>query len=269
MKKIIILSFCISSLGANAQAVKLTAGKKITTVRTSKVEMDMGEGGQMTIENNRTAVITIKSAEGDNYKAETATTKLKTSQEGAGISESFDSENKGDTSQMAMAIMQSLNVPEGILINKTTGVVTDASPEKSETEDENPFGAFMGNKSTAEEAAVVFFVIPAGKKVGDKWADSSNINGMKNVRHYELQSLNQNEAVVKVTTNTKGMSSKDADGTQVMITLNGTLESIFTTDPSAGIVKKITTTGNVDGSMDAGGESVQLTMTINNSQVNN
>lgn len=266
MKKIALLSLCFASLYATAQNIKIETGKKITGTSSGSINMDMGAaGGEMKIESSNTFVINVTGADAGNYKAENTITKMKMSQDGAGQSMSYDSENKADAdSEMGKEAGKTLNVPAAILIDKNTGEVKDASPEKDKSDEgDNPFADIMGgSKTPADMATGAFFVIPAGKKAGDKWSDSSAspIQGLTAKKDYELQSIKDGIATVLVKTATKGTISKEVQGMQIEITMNGTSDMTLTTDTKTGLVKKNVTTGNTEGSMDVMGQTMNFTM---------
>ena len=273
MKRIALLSLCFASLYATAQNVKVEAGKKITGTSSSTINMDMGAaGGVMKIESSNTFVINVTGSDAGNYKAENTITKMKMSQEGAGQSMSYDSENKADAdSELGKEAGKSLNVPAAILIDKNTGAVKDASPEKDKDDDaDNPFADIMGSSKTpADMATAAFFVIPAGKKAGDKWSDSSAspVAGLTAKKNYELQSVKDGIATVLVNTVTKGTISKEVQGMQIDMTMNGTADMTLTTDTKTGLVKKNVTTGSTEGSMDVMGQTMNFTMTASATSV--
>ncbi len=266
MKKIALLSLCFASLYASAQNIKIETGKKITGTSSGSINMDMGAaGGEMKIESSNTFVINVTGADAGNYKAENTITKMKMSQDGAGQSMSYDSENKADAdSEMGKEAGKTLNVPAAILIDKNTGEVKDASPEKDKSDEgDNPFADIMGgSKTPADMATGAFFVIPAGKKAGDKWSDSSAspIQGLTAKKDYELQSIKDGIATVLVKTATKGTISKEVQGMQIEITMNGTSDMTLTTDTKTGLVRKNVTTGSTEGSMDVMGQTMNFTM---------
>lgn len=271
MKKIALLSLCFASLMATAQNVKIDAGKKITGNASTSINMDMGAaGGEMKIESAATFIVNVSGADENNYKAESTITKMKMSQEGGGQSTSFDSD-KPDSSEMAKEIGKGLNKPTAILIDKKTGAIKDSSPEKAKDEDNaNPFADLMGGaKSPADVASAAFFVIPAGKKAGDKWSDSSAapIPGLTAKKDYELQSVKDGIATLVVKTTTKGSISKEVQGMQLDMTINGTTDMTMTTDTKTGLVKKSVTTGNTEGTMEVMGQSINFTMSSTGNSV--
>ena len=270
MKVTTVLFLCLATFCAKAQNVKLQTGKNINSTITATMNMDMGiAGGVAKIETTTTSVINVTGADNNFYKANQTVTRIKMSQEGAGQTMNYDSDDKSDSSsEIAKAMGSAVNQPAAVLIDKKDGSVKDASPEKPEETIDNPLSALMGgSKSASAAASTAFLVIPAGKKAGDTWVDSSGDKEMSAVKNYELQSVQNGIATVKLKTITKAQMEKEAQGAQFTITMNGTAESIITTDTKTGLVQKNTTTANMDGNLEMMGQSMPLTMTMNSSAV--
>ena len=264
MKKIAVLLFALSPLLLHAQNVKLDAGKKITASTTTSMDMDMSLGGQMKIETSSTNIIEVKSTEGNMYKAENTLVKLKMSQEGAGQEVSFDSDKKEDReSEMGKEISKELNVPGAIFIDKQTGEVKDVSPEKPVEDNENPFGDLMGQGSSpTASASAAFYVLPAGKKVGDQWIDSTSEKGMSIVKTYNYKSSENGISKLLINTTTKGTIKKSAQGTEFEITISGTGTTNLEADQKTGLTKRSATTSNMEGAVDMMGQSLPITMSM-------
>ena len=225
------------------------------------MDMDMSMGGQMKIESANTNIITVTSIDGNSYKAENTMVKMKMSQEGAGQEMSFDSDKKEDyDSEMGKELSKELNKPGSILIDKQTGEVKDAGPEKI-AESGNPFADIMGESASPSASATpAFYVLPPGKKVGDKWTDSTSVKGMNVVKNYSFQSAANGIATVLIKAITKGKLNKSIQGSDIEIAINGTADITMLTDQNSGLVKKSTTTSNIDGSLEMMGQSMPITM---------
>lgn len=270
MKKISILLCALASLNAGAQNVKLNTGAQITGNTKTTIDMDMGIGGQMKMESSATSVIHITGMDDLSYKADNTITKLKISEDGGGQNMSYDSENPADTaSEQGREFGKTLNQPVAVLIDKTTGVVKDASPEKPVADDnDNPFaGLLQGSKSPGEAAAAAFFVLPAEIKPGYKWTDTTEENSLKSEKNYEVRSIKDGIAVIVVNAVTKGSIAKETQGMAFTISLSGTSATTMTTNTLTGLVQKTTTVGNMAGTMDIMGQSVPISMTINSEAV--
>ena len=273
MKKIIFLAFSIGVLSVNAQQIKLEPGKKITSTSTADMDMDMGMGGQMKIKSSSVNVLSITGSDDKNYKGTNTITKMTMSQEGMGQSTEYDSDKKGDRdSEMGKTVGKELDKPVQILIDRTTGKATESNPEKTtEPEaDTNPMAGMMGGMGEKTAAAMVssaFFIIPQGKKAGDKWSDSTTEAGIKGVRNYELQSISKEEATILLKIVSKGVISKEIQGMQMEMNMNTTAQSIIRTNVVTSLVKKNSTTGTVEGTLDMMGQSMPISMKMSSEVV--
>ena len=273
MKKIILIAFSFGILSVNAQQIKLEPGKKITSTSTADMDMDMGMGGQMKIKSSSVNVLSITGSDDKNYKGTNTITKMTMSQEGMGQSTEYDSDKKGDRdSETGKALGKELDKPVQILIDRTTGKATESNPEKTtEPEaDTNPMAGVMGGMSEKTAAAMVssaFFIIPQGKKAGDKWSDSTTEAGIKGVRNYELQSISKEEATILLKIVSKGVISKEIQGMQMEMNMNTTAQSIIRTNVTTGLVKKNSTTGTVEGTLDMMGQSMPISMKMSSEVV--
>lgn len=273
MKKIIFLAFSIGIFSVNAQQIKLEQGKKITSVSTADMDMDMGMGGQMKIKSSSVNVLSITGSDDKNYKGTNTITKMTMSQEGMGQSTEYDSDKKGDRdSEIGKTVGKELDKPIQILIDRTTGKATESNPEKTtEPEaDTNPMAGMMGGMGEKTAAATVssaFFIIPQGKKAGDKWSDSTTEAGIKGVRNYELQSISKEEATILLKIVSKGVISKEIQGMQMEMNMNTTAQSIIRTNVTTGLVKKNSTTGTVEGTLDMMGQSMPISMKMSSEVV--
>lgn len=264
MKKIIVLSFCFASLYAGAQTVKLDAGQKITAVTVTSIDMDMGMAGQMKMASSSTNEIAVLKSDAAGYTAATTITKLKMSQEGGGQDNTFDSEKPEDkNSEMGKALGESLGKADTVSIDKNTGKSVQLNKEvEKDDEEKNPMaGLFegMSTKGAAASADAAFFVIPAGKKQGDKWTDSTVANGLKTVNAYELVSSANGTAIINVKSILSGTMSKEAQGMTMDITINNTSNTVVTADTKTSLVKSRTITGDMTGSIDVMGQSLPIT----------
>lgn len=254
MKKITLLSFCFVTLFANAQSVKLENGKtiKITTNVVSTAESPMG-GGESTNTVTITNTIKVTAVGEKDYKATSTVTRMVMDGEMMGQSMKFDSDKKEDMDgQMGQILGASVNKPSNISIDKADGKVTETSNEDKK---EGMLGG-MGGESNAGESA--FFVIASGKKVGDKWTVTSDINGIKSIKNYELQSLKENVATVIILSTNKGTTTKEANGMSMEMTIDTKLTGTMMVDINTGLVKQINMDDETTGSMEMMGQSMPL-----------
>jgi Family of unknown function (DUF6263) len=253
MKKITLLSLCFATLFGNAQSVKLENGKtiKITTNVVSTAESPMG--GESTNTITTTNTIKVTAVEDKAYKATNTVTRMVMDGEMMGQSMKFDSDKKEDMDgQIGQMLGASVNKPSEINIDKADGKVTEAAGAEKK---EGMMGA-MGGESSGAEAA--FFVIPADKKLGDKWTVSSDNEGIKSVKNYELESLKDNIATILVTSTNKGNTTKEANGMSIEVTIDAKSTGKMMVDTNTGLVKQIAMDDETTGSMEAMGQSMPM-----------
>lgn len=262
MKRILFLSVALSATSLFAQSLKLETGKKITSTTTTSVNMDMGMGGQMKIDGSTVGLIEITGSDNKNYNATTSTVKMKMSQEGMGQSTTFDSDKKEDReSEIGKQLSKMLDAVATVTIDKNTGKVSELNKQAVVADDTNPMASLMGNSNSAEAStAAAFFYIPNGKKVGDKWSDSLSEAGMKGLKNFELKSIVGNIATIGITTKSKGTISKEAQGMQFDMTMDGTGAGEILVDTKTFLVKKSMLSNNVNGTLDMMGQSLPITI---------
>lgn len=264
MKKILLLSFCFAAVYVNAQNIKLINGKKITAITTTSMDMDMGMAGQMKIASKTTNVLNVTSTDENSYRATNTITKLTMSQEGMGQSVNFDSDKKEDReTEIGKEASKQLDNSAEVSIEKNTGKVTEINKKISpeDVAEKNPMADIMGDAKSAEAtAASAFFVIPAGKKVGDKWTDSTTEAGMKGIKTFELKAINDGIANIAVKASAKGTISKEAQGMQFDISMASTGDGSMVVDTKTGLVKKNDITSDVTGTLDMMGQSLPISM---------
>ena len=262
MKKILLFTLSFAAANVFAQELKLETGKKIMSTTTTSVNMDMGMGGQMKIDGTTKNLIEIIGADAKNYNAKSTVVKMTMSQDGMGQTVNFDSDKKEDReTEVGKEMSKLLDVAAAVTIDKNTGKVTEINKKEIVADDANPMASLMGNGNSAEAStAAAFFYIPNGKKVGDKWADSLNEAGMKGLKNFELKSIVDNVATIAITTKAKGTISKEAQGMQLEIAMNGTGDGIILVDTKTFLVKKSTLNNDVNGTLDMMGQSLPITI---------
>jgi Family of unknown function (DUF6263) len=273
MKKIGLLSLCFATTFAQAQNIKLENGKKISQNTSSSIEMEMSAMGQeMKINSSTSNVISITGIDDKSYKATNTITKMTMTQEGMGQNVSFDSDKKEDAeTEIGKEMGKNLNKTVEVTIDKVSGKATETYKKIEEkVEDKNPFADLMGGAANSSSEALVsgaFFILPADKKIGDKWTDSLNQDGMKGLRSFELLSIKDGTATIGLKTTNNGTLSKEMQGMQIEMTMKSVGDGTMLVDTKSGIVKKNVITGNTEGTMDLMGQSMPFTMKINSTTI--
>jgi len=278
MKKTILSVFSLLFTGllfAQTPTTKIVLNndEKITVENTLNFEATvMG----MAISNNSTTLnsLVVKNTTDQHYTITNTMTKIKTDMNAMGQNESYNSETDNASSDIGKAMSERLNKPEEVMLDKNTGNATVvASKEKKKSgEDAVPMEGLMnlvGDNSADAMVSGAFELVPQGKKVGDKWSDSSSSKEGKVVRNYTLKSIDGNIATIgldaKITANTK------IDFQEMEMELKSTTVTTgeFTTDIVTGKVKKKTTNSNIEGSVQLMGQDVPISATAVTSTVYN
>ncbi|MFT3981399.1 MAG: DUF6263 family protein [Ferruginibacter sp.] len=268
MKKIVFfLTLTATGFAASAQTVKLKKGQVVTITSATSQDIDMGMGGQMTSNSKSTSVLEIKNTDKSNYQAVTKLSKLSMTMDAMGQSQSFDSEKPEDLqSEIGKAVGDKIGKEANVTIDNTTGKVTaeKAATEDTDKKEDDPMSGLMnmfGNTdNTAATAESIIFILPAAKKAGDTWQDSSEVkNNSKIYKTYTLKSLQDGIATIALSSKSKGSFSTEAQGMQMDIALDTKSEGEMIVDTKTSLLKKINRTVNVEGTLEVMGQSVPIT----------
>lgn len=271
MKKII--SFTASLVIAqimmaqtNTNAILLLKGQKISVINDVTIDADLGMGMQL---NSVTASINslqVKDSDTNNYSISNTLTKLKINMNMMGQNNTYDSDNKdGNNANMAKIFDDKMNKVNDVMIDKTTGavIVPKQAATKDNDEDANNISEnMMMMFSNTSDAAVVegaFEILPAGKKTGDSWADTSKTADTKTIRTYTLQSVTGNEAVLNIETTVKATNKLDFQGMEFEINTDTKTTGQVLFDISTGLVKKRDTVSDITGSFQMMGQDLPIT----------
>lgn len=271
MKKIISFtaSFVIAQLmmaQTNTNAILLLKGQKISVNNDVTIDADLGMGMQL---NSVTASINslqVKDSDTNNYTISNTLTKLKINMNMMGQNNTYDSDNKdGNNADMAKIFDDKMNKVNDVMIDKTTGAVIAPKQAviKDSDEDANNISENMMKMfSNTSDVAVVegaFEILPAGKKTGDSWADTSKTADTKTIRTYTLQSVTGNEAVMNIETTVKATNKLDFQGMEFEINTDTKTTGQVLFDISTGLVKKRDTVSDITGSFQMMGQDMPIT----------
>ena len=271
MKKglvIIGIFLCAAGFAQKKQAVAkniiLAKGQEITitTTATQNAEMAMGMG--MKSSAATTTKLNVLEAADKNYKITATLTKMVFSANMLGQQKNFDSDKKEDREgEFAQSV--SLDKPKPAVVDRSTGNIT---LEKGDTlpagGDNNPISGMMGTLVKSSDALSIssaFFIIPANKKAGDKWTDSSTMEGIKTVNIYSIESVEKNIVDIELNSVITGSTSMEVQGTQFNVTMNSTSTGKIIVDNNTSLVKKRTNNVDVNSIIEMMGQSVPVTGT--------
>lgn len=269
MKQIILPVLLLMSFGVTAQKINLAKGKQILINATARQEMEMaGMGMQMSNNSSSSAVVEVKGVDNNNYSTTYKLVKMKISMDVMGQQNSYDSEKPEDkTTEIGKSVEGKIGQELKVSVDKNSGKssVEKSLVDKKEETEENPFKGLMDSFGAADEGAAVetaFFVVPAGKKVGDVWTDSTTNNKMKEVKTYTIKSIQGNDANISLFSKMDGTSSVEAQGMSMDITLSAKTEGTMLVDIKNSLVKKRTSVTDVTGNIEMMGQSMPMTSKV-------
>ncbi len=256
------------SFGSQAQKIALQKGQQITITTTMNQDVDMtAMGMQMKNATTSTGQVMIKDSNKDNFITTYKLSKLNLLVDVMGQETKYDSEKPEDKdTDVGKSMAEKIGKEVTVIVNKNTGKASlEAAPVNSpeRQDDPNPMGGLMNAfGSVTEEANVetVFFLVPTGKKVGESWVDSSSsTDKMKDVRTYTLKSLQNGIADVNLASVMQGSSTTEVQGMAMEISMNMKTDGQILVDTNTSLVKKRSTTANLNGNIEMMGQSIPMT----------
>lgn len=266
MKQILFLIAVGFSTVTNAQQLKLNKGQKIQVISSVSQDMDV-MGMQMQNKSSSTSLVEIKDADGKNYNAVYKLDKLTMSMDGMGQQQSYDSEKPEDKdSEIGKSVGASVGKEIKVTIDKTTGKAVSETPatDKKEEEEDNPLAGIMDMFGAKEsETAItesVYFLIPAGKKTGDSWTDSTKASPtMTGFKTYTIKSIAGNVATIGLFSKLEGSQNVETQGMTMDVTISAKTEGEMLVDITNSLLKKSSRVADITGNMNMMGQSMPLT----------
>ena len=262
---LILMGLALNSSGQknNAQII-LTKGQKFSVHTTISQEADMGMGMGMKNNTSSQNKFYIIDADDKNYTASNTLTGLKVSIDFMGQQTNYDSDLKEDSASEIGKSIQNLNIPDTISIDKYTGSVISLKKTVPAAKEEgsNPMEMLfesLGDKNDDMALSQAFFMIPAGKKTGDSWIDSSSTKEQKSIKTYTIKSIDKNLATITVTGKVESNIQTEAQGLQVNVNMTTKTNSEIIADTKTSLVSKYSTKADISGNMELMGQSAPIT----------
>jgi hypothetical protein len=266
-----VFIFSINTLAQTSTGkLSLTKGLKLqidNSVKSVITQEMMGQSMEIKIDANTTHQVEVKDKKDSSYLVTSTFTKLKTSGSAMGQELNFDSDKKEDMeSETGKAMKDRLNVPKDIEINVLAKVIN--APKTVTKKDEPASGGGMmdmmknimgGENDESNGADQAFEILPAGKKIGDNWSDSTITSEVKTYRQYTLKQINGNIATISISGKQLVNKQMEQQGMQITVTSDGKLSGEGTVDMTTGILQKKTTSLDSTGSAEVMGQSIPVT----------
>lgn len=248
-----------------APKIVLANGQRISVNNDLTIDASFGMGMELNSTTASVNSLQVKGIDAKAYTISNSLTKLKVNMNMMGQNNSYDSDNKdGNNEDMAKVFDDRMNKTTDVMIDNNTGMaIAQKQTDKKTDEDaanitENMLKMFSDNSDDAVVAGA-FEILPTGKKPGDSWADTSNSKEAKTIRTYTLQSVNGNEAVVKMEMTVKAKNKIDFQEMEFEIATDTKTSGQITFDISTGLVKKRDTVSDITGSFQMMGQDMPIT----------
>ena len=244
--------------------IKLANGQKIVVESTTEIEASLTMGMELKSNSITINTLGVKNSTDKNYTISNTLTKLKVNMNMMGQANDYDSENKeGNNADMAKIFDERLNKPVDIDIDNTTGVAIMDKKQvaKKDADESNPADDLMKIFSDNSNGAIVsgaFEMIPSGKSIGDSWSDTTVAKDMKVLRTYTLKSITGNEAVIKSDIISTAVNKLNFQEMEFDIKSETKTIGEIITDISTGLVKKRTSTADINGSIQMMGQDMPI-----------
>jgi hypothetical protein len=265
----------ILAVNINAQTsagkLSLKKGQKFQIDNSIKTNTSMElMGQQMEITSDMTMLrqLEVKEKMQKSYKIASILTKMTTAGSAMGQQFTYDSDKKEDNeSEIGKELKGQVNVLKEAEINdqgKAINVKVDTS--SASLTDGNPMAAMMkslgGSQDDGTGTSEAFQVLPAGKKPGDTWTDSTIADGIKTYRTYNVKEVKGNDATVTLTGTQQTDKKMENQGVEVTVMLTSKLSGEAVVDLATGIIKQKTMTVEGSGSADAMGQAIPMTTKV-------
>lgn len=149
-------------------------------------------------------------------------------------------------------------------INKKDGSTeaTDISGKllpEDETDTDNPAMALQIDGKSANP--ILFKILSPNIKVGDKFYDTVNVNGMNTLSEYSVQQIDAEYTYLDITSKIAGTSSTDVQGQGLTTISEGTGKGNLIIDKKTGLAKKGVMEVVMNMTMEMGSESMEMKST--------
>ena len=263
---ILYIGLALNSFGqkSNNQVV-LIKGQKFSVKTTSTQEADMGMGMEMKNHTSSENKFYVINANDKSYTISSTLTGIKISMDMMGQQANYDSDLKEDSASEIGKSITTLNIPDTLTVDKFSAETIankKTAPDTKKDEETNPLeGLFesLGSQNADMALSEAFLIIPAGKKPGDSWVDSTSAKDMKTVRTYTIKSLDKNIAFINVVGNIEGNMKTEANGMQLTVTMSTKINSEITVNSKTSLVSKRDTKADITGNLEMMGQSLPIT----------
>ena len=256
-----------------------TASGRLMLAKGQKIQIDnniksvinqemMGQSMEITIDANMVHKLEVKDKKTSSYLLSSTLTKLTTNGSAMGQEMKFDSDKKEDLeSETGKALKDQLNVTREVELNDNAKVI-NAVKKEPKAPSTTPQLMDMVNNVTGGDADesnganAAFEVVPAGKKAGDTWSDSTITSDIKTYRNYTLKEVNGNNGTVVLTGKQTTKKKMEQQGMEINVSMEAKLSGEGIVDMTTGLLKQRTMVMDGTGSAEVMGQSIPVTTKV-------
>ena len=270
----LLTALCLMTIQTIAQnsvgKIILTKGQKIEIKNDTKSVISqemMGQAIEITVDANMVHQLEVKDKMSNSYLISSTLTKMTTNGSAMGQEMKFDSDKKEDMeSETGKLMKDQLNVTKEIEISEMAKVIksaTKAAPAapsgKMMDMINNMTGGYIDESNGASSA---FEIIPAGKKIGDFWSDSTIIGDIKTYNSYTLKSINNNIATLELKGKQVINKKMEQQGMEINIKMEAKISGESIVDINTGLLQQKTTLTDGNGSAEVMGQSIPMSSKV-------
>lgn len=268
---IFILSLSITLIGfcqSQTNKIVLTKNQQLKFVQniTGNISQEMmGQSMETVMDITSNKSITVKDLTEQNYQLDATTTRLKMNMSMMGQDRNFDSNNKDDMAGDMKEAGKDINVvkPLSLTADGKCKAIENAETVKSK---EDPMAGMMNQMLGGGADEIItesyFMLIPAGKKIGDTWLDSTITESVKIYMNYKWDSTQNNIAKISVTGKENNNSTVSAMGMDMAVSVTNDVSETRHVNLANGIVINKTSTKKINGTIEVMGQSVPMSGTV-------
>ncbi len=269
MKKLFVLIFPVFSLAVLAQKpsgkIALSKGQQFVIESASDATITqemMGQSMEMKMGTSTKLSADVKDNKENNYVITQTLTNVKSTFSGMGQEKAFDSDKKEDMDgEMGILYKGKVNAPKDIVISNEGKSMEKKDSTIKDTADANPMASIMDMMGTGQDniSGALFLVIPAGKKAGETWQDSTSKEGLKLKRTFTLNSISGKDASVTISSVLDVNKTMQVQGMDMNTVMTSKTTSAVLVDVASNIQKENKSTMDLSGTIDVMGQSVPIT----------
>jgi ACT domain-containing protein len=233
------------------------------TKRTSSMEL-MGQSMESTVNSTMTTVYDVKDVSATGSTLEHKVKRLVFNANAMGQSQSFDSEKQEDMNgEMGKMLEKSIKNKYTVSLDprgKVSAVKTDdTNGNKDETMMAQIISSQLGLNLAGPKVGTPspFFILPnRSLKQGETWTDTISMEGEKRILTYTVSSITDATINLDYNEETNVDTKMEIMGTQADLKSKSKGKGSITVDKKTGILKTMTVVSDVEGNIEAQGQTI-------------